>query len=491
MLTLQLKQISKTFPGVKALDQVDLTIRSGEIHAICGENGAGKSTLMNIITGNHQPDRGKMMLNGEVIAISRPQAAFDLGISIVYQHLSLVDGLSVAENIYANQQPVSRFGIIRFSELHARTRLLLVQLGMQGIEPTALVSTLSQAQKQMVEIAKALSKNPSLLVLDEPTASLTDKETNVLFDIIRKMRGDGKAIVYISHRLEEIFKLADRVSILKDGRSQGTFPINEISRQQLIARMVGREVKDISSTSFAGKEMLLEVEGLSGKRFRNISFQLKKGEILGFAGLIGAGRSEIARAIFGADRFSSGHINVKGTPVEFHHPAGAIEQRIAYVPEDRKSLGIFPQMTVRENIVAASLRHTIKKGFYSQEKASEMAASSVKNLRVATPGIEQLAVNLSGGNQQKVVLGKWLWTHPEILIVDEPTHGIDVGAKYEIYEILKSLAAEGKGILMISSDLPELIGICDRIIVLREGMIAGELSRGEITEEKIMSLAAN
>lgn len=491
MFTLTLQQISKSFPGVKALDGVELKINPGEVHAVCGENGAGKSTLMNIITGNHQPDSGKIMLNGSTITIPGPQAAFGLGIAIVYQHLSLVDSLSVAENIYANQQPVNRFGIIRFDKLNSQTRRLLEPLGLADIDPETRVFRLSQAQKQMIEIAKALSRNPSLLVLDEPTASLTEKETAILFTIVRRLRSEGKAILYISHRLEEIFELADRVSILKDGKPQGTFGIRDIDKRQLIAKMVGRDLESTKRRSFVQDEKLLEVNDLSGIRFRNISFTVHKGEILGFAGLIGAGRTEIARAIFGAGTILRGKLWIHGHPFEPLHPRDAVNQRIAYVPEDRKSLGLFQYMDIRENIIAANLKHTLNNRLYSAEKAAEMAKSSITNLRIATPGIHQKAINLSGGNQQKVVLAKWLWTHPDLLIVDEPTHGIDVGAKYEIYEILRKLASEGKGILVISSDLPELIGICDRILVLREGTIAGELDQSEVTEEKIMSLAAN
>ena len=483
--------ITKTFPGVKALNAVDLIIHPGEIHAICGENGAGKSTLMNILTGNTQPDSGNIIIDNQPVVIQNPQQAFDLGIAIVHQHLSLVDSLSVAENIYANQQPANAFGFIKFDELHALAAALLETLGMSNIQPTTIVSQLSPAQKQMVEIAKALSRKPSVLILDEPTASITEKESKTLFTILRKLKAQNIAILYISHRLEEIFLLADKITVLKDGTSQGTFPVAVLTKDNLITKMVGRTLKTVNPTSSIQQEVLLEVKNLSGQKFTNISFTLRRGEILGFAGLIGAGRSEIARAIFGADPAEGGEVWMKNVRLAINHPADAIDYGIAYVAEDRKSQGLFPMMSVRDNVVAASLPQAVEGKFYSESAARKMAMTSKDDLRIATPDVSQQVINLSGGNQQKVVLAKWLWTHPEILMVDEPTHGIDVGAKYEIYEILKSLASTGKGIIMISSDMPELLGICDRIIVIKSGKIAGSLLRDEASEEKIMSLAAN
>jgi ribose transport system ATP-binding protein len=492
MNELRLERICKTFPGVKALDNVDLSVRKGEILSICGENGAGKSTLMNIIAGNLQPESGDIFLNDHRVEIGSPQTAFDLGIATVYQHGSLVESLSVAENIYANRQPVNRFGWIQFDELYERSHILLKDLGMDDINPTIAVSKLSTPQKQLVEIAKALSLNPSLFILDEPTASITERETRILFDILLKLKQDGVSILYISHRLDEIFRISNRVSVLKDGKSQGTYSVNEISKDQLITKMVGREIKQLKSASTTTPDLLLEVKEITGERFGNISFNLRRGEILGMAGLIGAGRSEIARAIFGAEKFKQGSVTLNGREITpLTHAADAIKNGIAYVPEDRKTMGLFPEMTIQDNVIAGDLGNALSGSWYSAAKAKQLAVDSMDKLRIVATGADQKVINLSGGNQQKVVLAKWLLTHPDVLIVDEPTHGIDVGAKYEIYEILKSMAAEGKGILLISSDLPELIGLCDRILVITHGTIAGEVLREGASEEKIMSLAAN
>lgn len=491
MTSLHIDHISKFFPGVKALDDVTISILPGEIHAICGENGAGKSTLMNILAGNLQPNKGSIVLNGSPVTINDPREAFNLGIAIVYQHRSLVDSLSVAENIYANQQPANRFGIIQFDELYKRTNSLLQQLGLNDIDPRTPVAKLSPASRQMVEIAKALSKNPSIFILDEPTASVTDKETKILFSILKHLQTQGISIIYISHRLDEVFLLSDRISILKDGKLQGTFLTGGISKPELITRMVGREIRVLKTESSKQNEVLLEVKNLSGSRFKDISFKLYRGEIVGLAGLIGAGRTEIARAIFGADKIDSGEIILRGMALKISHPSGAVAKGMAYVPEERKTLGLFPDMTIQDNIIAAGLKNSVTGRFYSAAKARQLAVTYRENLRIASTGVEQKVINLSGGNQQKIVLAKWLLTNPELFIVDEPTHGIDVGTKNEIYEILKALAREGKSILMISSDLPELIGLCDRILVIKDGMVAGEVCRPDFSEEKIMSLGAN
>lgn len=492
MTALKLERINKSFPGVKALDNVDLSIAKGEILSICGENGAGKSTLMNIIAGNLLPDSGQLYINDKLVKIKDTQTAFDHGIAVVYQHQSLVESLSVAENIYANRQPVNRFGLIRFGELYNNSGILLKNLGLDDINPSTLVSRLSPPERQLVEIAKALSRDPSIFILDEPTASITERETRILFEILLRLKQQGVSILYISHRLEEIFKISDRVSVLKDGRSQGTFAINEINKDQLITKMVGREIKSLKTVSTTLPDVLLEVKDLSGDKFKNISFKLQRGEILGMAGLIGAGRSEIARAIFGADKVKSGRVILNGrviTPLK--NVDDAIRNGIAYVPEDRKTSGLFQEMSIQDNVIAGDLRSALSGSGFSQAKARKIAIESKDKLRIIAPDVAQKVINLSGGNQQKVVLAKWLLTKPDVLIVDEPTHGIDVGAKYEIYEILKAMAADGKGILIISSDLPELIGLCDRILAIKQGTLAGQMSREEVSEEKIMSLAAN
>lgn len=474
---------------MRALDDITLSVNAGEIHALCGENGAGKSTLMNIVAGNMQPDDGEIILNNEKVIFKNPQDAFDHKISIVYQHLSLVDSLSVAENIFANQQPTSKWGIIKFKSLYERTFALLSQLKLDDINPRTQVSNLSAAQKQMVEIAKALSKEPSILILDEPTASLTGKETKTLIEILTAQRSNGVSIIYISHRLEEIFLLADRISILKDGKFQGTFLSKELTKDLLIRKMVGRELKVLKSQSTVQPEVLLELKDVTTLALKAVSFTLRRGEILGLAGLVGAGRTEIARAIFGVDKINAGHITLRKKNYNPRHPAKAVNHGIAYSSEERKKLGLFPSMTIQENIIAAALKRVAPSGLYNKTIAKTLSLEYKEKLQIATTGVHQRVVNLSGGNQQKVLLAKWLLTNPDVLLVDEPTHGIDIGAKYEVYEILKNLAAEGKGIVMISSELPELIGLCDRILVVKKGTISGELEGHHKTEENIMRLA--
>lgn len=491
MSRLQLQRISKTFPGVKALQDVDFAVEAGEIHALCGENGAGKSTLMNILSGNLQPDQGNIFLNKQPVKIPSPIAAFDLGIAIVHQHLSLIDSLSVAENIFANQQPRNRWGLIQFDQLYQMAGALLQQMHIPSIHPKTIVMELSPPEKQLVEIAKALSKKPSILILDEPTASLTDREIKVLFALLAKLQSEGVSIIYISHRLNEIFQLADRVTVLKDGKSQGTFVKNELDKGKLIKLMVGREVIDIKSESVSTGDVLLDVRNLTTHRLNRISFQLHKGEIIGLAGLIGSGRTEIARAVFGADEMESGDILLSNEMFRPRHPKDAIENGIAYVPEDRKLLGLFTEMSIENNIVSASLPAITRGKWYSNSMAAQLSLSLKEKLHISTSDTKNLVSTLSGGNQQKVVLAKWLLTHPQLLIVDEPTHGIDVGSKFEIYAILQSLAKEGKGIIIISSELPELIGLCDRILVIRNGNLVGEVKGNEATEENILTLAAN
>lgn len=483
---LELKDISKQFPGVKALDGVGFNLHAGEVHALCGENGAGKSTLMNILSGNLRPDAGVITINEEKIILHDTQAAFNAGIAIVYQHLSLVENMSVAENIYANQQPCNRVGIIDFKLLYQNTNQLLQQLNID-IKPWILISKLSPAQKQMIEIAKALSRKPQILIFDEPTASLTEQETTVLFNIISELKKKQVSIIYISHRLSEIFRIADRITVLKDGKTQGTFKNGELSEGELIKTMVGREIKQIRKQSFATDDVLMQVKGFSGAMFNNITFDLHYGEILGIAGLVGAGRTETARAIFGADK-KNGKLLIRNNEVDIQHPADAVAKGIAYVPEERKQLGLFLDMPVTDNINCISFKNN-NQTWFNRNAAVQTAKKYIELLRITPRNANQKAVNLSGGNQQKVVLAKWLLTNPEILIVDEPTHGIDVGAKFEIYELLSSIAAEGKGIIMISSDMPELLGLCDRILIFRQGQISGELTAAEASEEKIMALA--
>lgn len=490
MADLALRQITKRFPSVLALDNVSLHVVAGEIHAVCGENGAGKSTLMNILSGNLQPDRGAIMIDGTPTVIASPEQAIALGIAIVHQHLSLAENLSVAENIFANRHPKNDWGFIRFAELYSKTRELLMRLQLDSISPRTRVSDLAPAQKQLVEIAKALSLNPSILILDEPTASITEKESKILFSILKNLQQQGVSVIYISHRLDEIYLLANRITVLKDGKSQGTYLKDSLPKNELIRAMVGRDIKSLKNDSHVQKEILLAVNNLSGRGFHNVSFELRKGEIVGFAGLVGAGRTEIAHAIFNGDTVASGDVFIRERKAVITHSSEAMVNGIAYVPEDRKALGLFPSMSVKDNIIAARLKNSQHGRYYDPARATTLSRDMVNKLNIITPDINQHVANLSGGNQQKVVLAKWLLTNPDILIVDEPTHGIDIGARFEIYELLKSLAREQKGILIISSDLPELLGLCDRIIVIRKGTIAGEFPRAEATEEKIMTMAS-
>lgn len=490
---LKMIDITKNFPGVKALSDVNMSIMQGEVHALCGENGAGKSTLMNILAGNLKPDSGSILLGGKEIKMQSQRDAQENGISIVYQERSLVEEMSVAENIFANRQPTNKFGLIDGFKLSDAASLVLKELEMDQIKPKALVGTLSPAEQQMVEIAKALSQNPKVLILDEPTATITQTETDILFRKIKRLKKEGVTVIYISHRLAEIFEIADRVSVLKDGKFQGTHNVENIVVEDVIKLMVGRDLSKEHAASSATDEVVLEVDNLTGDRFEDISFKLYKGEILAFAGLAGAGRTEVARAIFGADPIKNGEVYINGTQAKIKSPQDAMRCGISYLPEDRKELGLFLDMSIEQNIVSGCLKQFEKKVFIDDKKITEEAVNSKNSLRIATPSIKRDVVNLSGGNQQKVVFAKWLLVNTDILIVDEPTRGIDVGSKAEIYSILRKMAKEGKSIIVISSDLPEVLEISDRILVMWQGRITGEVTNSEtdlISEELIMTYAS-
>jgi ribose transport system ATP-binding protein len=483
---LTLTHITKHFPGVRALSEVSLTVAAGEVHALCGENGAGKSTLMNILAGNLQPDAGQIGWRDEAVRIASPQAARALGIGIVYQERSLVDTLSVAENLFPDHPPRTGWGLIDYPALYRDTRNLLDRLRLTDLDPRTLVGRLSPGQKQMVEIAKALATNPKLLILDEPTASITERETETLFGIVDDLRASGAGVIYISHRMAEIRRIADRVTVLKDGIGQGTFDARTTPPEELIRRMVGRELREVAYQSSATNEVVLEARNLTGTRFRDVSFRLYRGEILGLAGLIGAGRTELALALFGQEPFRSGELLKNGVPIHPRHPAEAVALGIAYVPEERKSSGIFAERSVADNIVVAEQSNR----WFDESRNARTAERAVQQLGIRTPSVRQPVGTLSGGNQQKVVLARWLNRKPEILIVDEPTHGVDVGAKADLYEILRQLAAEGTAILLISSELPELRLLADRIAVLHEGRLQTILPREVASEETIMQYAS-
>lgn len=488
---LEMRGISKQYPGVVALDDVQLEVRAGEVLALVGENGAGKSTLMKILAGAVARDSGEILVDGAPVQINGPQDAMDLGINIIYQEFNLVPHLSAAENIYLGREPSALLpGFIDFKRLYADAQQVMDGLGV-SVDVRREVSTLSVAQQQMVEIAKATSRNSRIIAMDEPSATLTDHELKNLFELIQQLKSRGVGIIYISHRMEEIFGICDRVTIFRDGQFVGTREIAETNRDEVIRMMVGRELKEsIPKKAVPAGDVVLEVRDLTRKGvFRNISFSVRAGEVLGIGGLVGAGRTEVARAIFGADPLDGGEIFIRGKKATPHSPREAISLGIGLVPEDRKTLGLILGMAVRENTTLANLGSLTTLGFVNRVREREVAEEYRRTLRIRTPHVEQEARNLSGGNQQKVVLAKWLFTDSQLLIFDEPTRGIDVGSKVEIYELMNELAAQGRAMIMISSELPELLGMSDRILVMHEGRVAGELSRDEATQERVMRLA--
>jgi ABC-type sugar transport system ATPase subunit len=490
---LRVEGITRSFPGVLAVDNVSFSMRRGEILALLGENGAGKSTLTQTLGGVLRPDSGRILLGGEPVSFFSPADAIRAGIGMVFQELSLVGSLSVAENIFANRQPTGRLDNVRWSELYRQTREFLREFNLD-VDPKRQVKYLSMGRQQMLEILKALSTRPRVLMLDEPTSSLTESETAQLFEIIRKLRGQGMSFIYITHKLPEVFAIADQVMVMRDGKFIGKYPLSAVTDNDLISMMVGRKITQLYGSVGAreyGPEVL-RVEGLTRARvFRDISFSLRKGEILGFAGLVGAGRTEVGRAIVGADRKDSGRVFLNGAEVHISSPAGAIRHRIAYLTEDRKAQGLFLNMSVRDNLLANALRRFVSAlGFLNGREMDRQARYEVSEFKIVTPSISQRVLNLSGGNQQKTLLALWLGIHPEVIILDEPTRGVDVGARADIYGKIREYAEKGTGIIIISSDLPELIGMCDRILVMHHGRISGEVERERFSEELIMSYAA-
>ena len=486
--------IEKTFPGVHALKQCRFELRSGEVHALLGENGAGKSTLMKILSGVYPKDAGKIIYKGKEVEIPNTKAAQDLGISIIFQELNLIPHLTVAQNVFIGREPRKgvRF-ILNEKEINEKTQKILDMMNLD-IDPRAKVSELTVAKQQMVEIAKALSLNSEVLIMDEPTAALTDSEIEDLFRIIRDLKKKGVGIIYISHRLEEIGIISDRITVMRDGEYIDTVPTKDVTTEQIIKMMVGREIYVTSeaNSESSKNEVVLEVKNLNrGRAIKDVSFKLRKGEILGFAGLMGAGRTEVARAIFGADPIDSGEIYVNGKKVNIKQPIDAVKHGIGYLSEDRKQFGLMLNLDVEQNTVIASLENYSKFGWINKNKTRMDTNKWIEALKIKTPSLEQKVRNLSGGNQQKVVLGKWLTRDCNILIFDEPTRGIDVGAKSEIYKLMNKLVAEGKSIIMISSELPEILRMSHRVLVMCEGRITGELSYEEATQERIMEYATS
>lgn len=486
---LQITGLSKSFPGVQALDDISLTVGRGEIHALIGENGAGKSTLMKVLAGIHAQDAGTIRLDGRPISPATPAEALRLGISTVHQEISLAPNLTVAENIFVRREP-TRFNLIRWRELERRTRELLAPFGVP-LSPSTPVRALSLAWRQLVEIARAVSFEPKILMLDEPTSSLEAHEVERLFKLLRELAARGISILYVTHKLKEVFALADTVTVLRDGKRVATQSVSATTIDEVVRLMVGRELNQMYPPKSAQRgQELLRVEGMHLEGcFHDISFTLYAGEILGLAGLVGAGRSEVTQSIFGYRSKDAGYIWLDGREASIETPADAIAQGMAYLPEDRKGSGLFPQMSVLDNLVSAGLPQYSRGGLLSQRALTAATKRRVAQFRIRTPSVAQRIALLSGGNQQKVLLARWLETKPRVLMADEPTRGIDVGAKAEIHALLRQLCDEGIGVLVISSELPEILGLCDRILVMHEGRLAGELSAGEASEEAVMRLA--
>jgi ribose transport system ATP-binding protein len=492
---LEVRGITKSFPGVRALKNVDLRIWPGEVHALMGENGAGKSTLMKILAGAYRPDSGEILLDGGPVQFRTPHEARLAGIGIIYQELTVAPNLTVSGNVFLGSE-LSRLGFIKDTpEMDRRTQGVLDRLGAR-FSPNQRAAHLAVAEQQQVEIARALFYKSRVLVMDEPTAALSDRETDRLFDVVRHLRSEGLAIIYISHRMAEVYELADRLSVLRDGEYVGELKRAEFSAGKVIEMMVGRRLEDFyEHTKRAAGRVVLEVKNMSdGDRVKKASFQLRQGEVLGLAGLVGAGRTELARLIFGADKRTSGEIYLNGEKLQINQPKDAIRAGIGYVPEDRKLQGVFLQMSSGENITMNILGRCSAWGVLSFKKLNDRANAEVKAMRVRTASLKSRAGGLSGGNQQKLLLARWLEINPKVLLLDEPTRGVDVGAKAEIYALIQQLVDKGTAVLFISSELPEIVGVCDRVLVMREGEITGEVGGEtgiEITQQNIMQLATD
>ncbi|MBT0570616.1 sugar ABC transporter ATP-binding protein [Curvibacter sp. CHRR-16] len=489
---ISVKNLVKVFPGVKALDKVQFDLQSGEVHALMGENGAGKSTLMKVLAGVYRKDDGQVLVDGKEVDIQNPSHAQQLGIGIIHQELHLMQHLTVAQNIFIGREP-SRFGGLFLDEarLNEQASQILAQLRLQ-LAPTTLVGELTVAKQQMVEIAKALSFHSRVLIMDEPTAALNNAEIEELFRIIRQLKAEGVGVVYISHKMDEIQRIADRITVMRDGTYIDTVPAHT-PMEQVIAMMVGRKLETSSKAipDTRGNEVVLDVRGITrGRTIRDVSFQVRRGEIVGFAGLMGAGRTEVARAIFGADPIDTGDVYVKGQRLRLRQPQDAVRAGVGYLSEDRKHFGLATGMDVQSNITLPSLSRWLRAGvFIHQTAITDIAQQMVEKLRIKTPSVYQLSKLLSGGNQQKVVIAKWLVQDCDVLIFDEPTRGIDIGAKTEIYKLLNDLAAQGRAIVVISSELPEVLLLSHRILVMCEGRITGEVRGDQATQENLMALA--
>jgi inositol transport system ATP-binding protein len=489
---LEVENVRKAFPGVLALDNVSFRLKRGHVHALMGENGAGKSTLMKIIAGIYEPDSGSFRLKGQEIRLTSPLDALRYGIAMIHQELNLMNYMTVAENIWIRREPLNGLGFVRHQEMRRRTRELFDRLDIR-IDPEAEVRDLSVANRQMVEIAKAVSYDSDILIMDEPTSALTEKEVAHLFQIIRTLKAQGTGIIYITHKMNELFEIADEVSVFRDGHFVGEHPAAGVTRDEIIKLMVGREITQMFPKQVVPiGDVVLSVKNLTLEgRFRDISFDLRKGEILGLAGLVGSGRSNVAETLFGVTPATSGAISVDGREIAVRNPATAMDAGMAFITEDRKESGCFLLLDVMANMQVAVLRSGyVRAGFVNETAIEKLCREQTARLRVRTPDLEEPIINLSGGNQQKVLIARWLMTHPRILILDEPTRGIDVGAKAEIHKLISELAAQGVAVLMISSEMPEVLGMSDRVLVMHEGRMTGVVERKDATQVKIMELAS-
>ena len=485
---LEMKGITKRFPGVLALDDVDFSVELGKVIALVGENGAGKSTLMKILAGVYEKDQGEIFIEGNLVDIQDPLSARNLGVRVIYQELMDIGNMDIAENIFIGRE--KRKGIfVDKNAMHEEAKGLLKRVAL-NVDTRTQVAKLSIAQRQMLEVAKALSLDAKVIIMDEPTSSLTETETKVLFGIIQRLKEDNVAVIFISHRMEEIVHISDEVAVLRDGKMVGKLAKEEIEEQRIINMMVGREISDIFAKEDAEiTDIALEVKDLNTDFLKDINFHVRKGEVLGFAGLVGAGRSEVMRAVFGIDKKESGQIYIHGEKVEIKSTVDALKHGMGLVPENRKEEGLVLGMAVKENISLASLKKLSQFNFINKKQEAKLADDYIKSFQIRTPSQEQLVQNLSGGNQQKVVISKWMAMEPDILILDEPTRGIDVGAKKEIHLLMSRLAKQGVAVIMISSELPEIIGMSDRIVVMHEGRIKGEITQENASQENIMKMA--
>ena len=490
---LEMKGIHKSFPGVQALQDVDFDVNAGEVHVLVGENGAGKSTLIKILTGVHPRDSGQIVFGGAPLALRSPQEAFRVGIVAIYQEFSLVPRMTVAENLFLGRsREFTRFGVVRRGKMQREARSVMARLGL-SIDPGTRIMDLSVAEQQMVEICKAISVQARLLIMDEPTSALSDTEIQELFDAVRLLKETGVAVVYISHRLKEVFEIGDRVTVLRNGRKVATTFVRETNMTNLIRMMVGYEIANMyPKVQAPAGEVALEVRGLTDRKvLRNVSFAVRRGEVLGVTGLLGSGMSELAHALFGANPVVEGDLFVRGSPSEFRNPRDAIEAGVGLLPEDRKREGLVLSMSLRDNVTLASSSKIFTRGVVNRGRQAQLTQLYVKGLSIETPHFLQRVKLLSGGNQQKVVVAKWQCRGLGILIFNEPTRGIDVGAKVEVYQLINRLVGDGAAVIMISSELPEILGMSDRILVLHEGRIAGELQRDEANQERILQLAVS